>query len=367
MKSALTLLLIWLGAITIFMALASNRFNLQGDNAYTWIDPSTYQHVQQWNPVSNHTQWDSAFYLDIAQHGYQFLGQGMLSNIVFFPLYPFLVFLIAFLLFGHYALAGWIVSVVALGFAVVFLWKLAKEFHPDIDPELPIVYLLIFPTAVFLTSVYTESLFLFLSIATFYYLFKKNFLLAGIFGLMASLTRVTGVLLFIPLLWEYYRQSSRDERYSLANLLKICLVPLGTFCFLLYHKIAFGDFFLFFKVEKWWGRAFSLNKSHFILVTHPAVVNFSLDIAFVLFGLVAIWFIFKKLPISYGLYALASFCVALATGTTMSIGRYLLVLFPVYIWMASIQNKYIRYAIIFPSILLLGFYTVLFVNGYWAG
>jgi Gpi18-like mannosyltransferase len=73
---------------------------------------------------------------------------------------------------------------------------LVKEFHPEIDPYLPIIFLLIFPTAFFLNAVYTESLFLFLSLATFYYALKKNFFSAGIFGFFASLTRLASFASF---------------------------------------------------------------------------------------------------------------------------------------------------------------------------
>jgi hypothetical protein len=64
---------------------------------------------------------------------------------------------------------------------------------------------------------------------------------------------------------------------------------------------------------------------------------------------------------------LATIAVALGSGTTMSIGRYILVLFPMYIAFASIKSEYIRWGWLLFSGLLFALYTILFVHGHWAG
>ena len=368
MKKVIVILFLWILIINIFALFAVNRFNLKGDTAYNWIDPAKFNQEQTWNPIFLHVQWDSFWYLDIAQDGYSFKGPEKLSNIVFFPLYPLLIRAASFLTGGNFILSGWILNCLFLLLALFYFLKLVKEFHPEINPYLPLILLLIFPTAFFLNTIYTESLFLFLSLATFYYGLKKKFLWSGIFGLFASLTRVTGILLFIPLVWEYLKNCDFNLKQLLnLKILPLFLIPLGTLSFLLYHHFRFGDFLLFFKVENWWGRAFVLNKDHFLLSSNPAIANFLLDILFVISILIIIYFVFKKLRISYGLYMSLTVIIALSSGTLMSIGRYLLVLFPIYILGASIKNQYLQQAWIFISILLLAIYTILFVNNYWAG
>lgn len=368
MKKIIIIFFLWVLIINIFALFALNRFNLKGDTAYTWIDPSKFYQEQRWEPIPLHARWDSFWYLDIAQNGYSFKGVEKLSNIVFFPLYPLLIRTGTFLTSGNFVLAGWILSIIFLFLALLYLFKLVKEFHPEINPYFPILFLLIFPTAFFLNAIYTESLFLFLSLATFYYGLKKKFLWAGTFGFFAALTRITGILLFIPLIWEYFK----SHNFSLARalnlkLLPLFLIPAGTLSFFLYHYLRFNDLFLFLKVEGWWGRAFQLNKGHFLLFSNPAIVNFIIDVLFVVFILLVTYFVFKKLRISYGLYMLATIAVMLSTGTLMSIGRYILVLFPIYILVASIKNQYLQQAWIFLSILLLALNIILFVNNYWAG
>lgn len=368
MKKVIIVFILWLLIINVFALFSLNRFNLKGDTAYKWIDSSKFYQEKSWNPIPLHAKWDSEWYLDIAQNGYSFKGPEKLSNIVFFPLYPLLIRMTSFLTGGRLILTGWILSSIFLLLALLYLFKLVKEFHPKIDPYLPIFFLLIFPTAFFLNAVYTESLFIFLSLATFYYGFKRKFLWAGVFGLFASLTRITGVLLFVPLLWEYFRSRDFNIARSLnLKILPIFLVPVGTLSFFLYHYFRFNDLFLFFKVESWWGRIFELNKGHFLLFSNSAIVNLCLDVLFVIFVLTALYFVFKKLRTSYALYMIATLAIILSTGTLMSIGRYILVLFPVYILLASVKNQYLQRAWIFISTLLLAMYTILFVNNYWAG
>jgi len=368
-KKIIMIFLVWIAVINIFAIFSLNRFNLNGDTAYTWINSSEFYQEQGWDIASIHARWDSFWYLDIAQNGYsvEYSPWG-LHNIVFFPLYPLLIKIISFLTAGNFILSGWILSAVFLLLALFYLFKLVKEFHQEINPYLPIIFLLIFPTAFFLNAIYTESLFLFLSLATFYYGLKKKFIYAGAFGLLASLTRVTGILLFIPLIWEYLKNNNfKLKSIFKLKILPIFLIPLGTFSFLLYHYFKFGNFFLFFEVEKNWGRDFTLQKGHFELFSNPAIVNLCIDVLFVIFSLTVLYFVFKKLRTSYGLYMLSTLVVALSTGTLMSIGRYILVLFPLYILLSSIKNKYLQQSLIFISILFLALYTILFVNNYWAG
>jgi hypothetical protein len=365
MKRVFAIFAIWFVCINLFALVAANRFNLNGDSAYAWIDPHKAAPQQSWNLPSLHAKWDSFWYLDIIEHGYQY-QPGQLSNLVFFPLYPLIVKIVGLLFLSHFIFAGWLVSSVCLFFAAWFLYKLAKEFHPEGNPSLAVILLLIFPTAFFFNAVYTESLFLLLSICCFYYLFKGKFIVAALLGFLAALTRITGILLFIPIAIEYYGVYKESNLFD-RRWLWAMLVPFGTFCFFLFHYVKFGSFALFFEVEKLWGRNFTFNKGHVDFFSHPSTVNALLDFGFVVMGLVVIYFVYRRLRVSYAAYMLATLLVALSSGTFMSIGRYVSVLFPLYILGSMVKNEYTRYAWIFISVLLFGLYTILFVNYYWAG
>lgn len=364
MKKVLLIFLIWFVIANLFAIVAANRLNLKADTAYPWIDPAKTPQVHEWNPIPLHAKWDSFWHLGIASDGYDFRGYDKLSNIVFFPLFGGMIKVFTPFLLGQEILAGWVASSMFLLLALMFFYKLVKENHPKLNPYLPIFFLLIFPTAFFLNAVYTESLFLFLSIATFYYGLKKNFVLAGIFGMLAALTRITGILLFIPLAWEYF------EVYGMrlkTKILPLLLIPLGTLSFFAFHYLRFRDLFLFFKIESRWGRSFTINLDHLNLFSHPAIVNFALDALFAAFAIIVSVLVLKKMRVSYGLYMLATIFIALVTGTMMSIGRYIIVLFPMYIFAAGIKSELTKFTWATASILLFALYTLLFVNWYWAG
>lgn len=366
-KKLIIIFLIWLVTINVFGLIALNRLNLEPDTAYEWINPELFEQNKAWNPVNLHAKWDSEWYLDIAKNGYSFQGKGELSNIVFFPLYPHLMRLVAFFVGGNFILAGWLLSALFLLLGLHYLYKITKEFHPDLNPYLPVLFLLTFPTAFFFNAVYTESLFLFLSLASIYYALKKKYWQAGLIGFLASLTRVTGILLAVPIGWEYLKEKDFNIKAAFEkNILPLFLMPLGTFLFFCYHWIEFNNFLLFFKVESWWGRTFKLNLNHLMATTNAAQANLILDLLFLIIALIATYFTFKKLRTSYGLYMIANLGIILSTGTLMSIGRYILVLFPIYLLLSS-TKKEIQLSWGFASTLSLALYTLLFVSNYWAG
>lgn len=360
--------LIWLVIVNIFGLVALNRLNLEKDSSYAWIETEmkTYTQNKTWDPVRMHAKWDSFWHMSVASRGYFYLPQEKKSNIVFFPLYPLLVKALSWVTPGDLIVPGWVVSILSLFLAVGYLYKLIKNIFPNIDPKQVVFFLLIFPTAFFLNAVYTESLFLFFSVALFCYLHQKKYFIAGVFGLLAALTRITGVLLFVPFVYEIIQKWNVEKKWNLKYLYAL-LIPFGTLCVFMYYKMVFGNFWLFFEVQNWFGRAFEINRDHFFPLTEAATSNMILDIGFVFFGLCMGIYTFKKIRASYGIYILISLLVPLSTGTMMSIGRYLLVLFPIYIALASLKNEAIKNTWIFVSLLLFALNITLFVNNYWAG
>ena len=139
-------------------------------------------------------------------------------------------------------LAGWMLSSLFLVLAVVMLTRLSQEFHWDIDPTLPAAFLLAYPTAFFLNAVYSESLFLFLSLATVFWALRRNFMIASVWAALASATRVAGVFLFVVLFIEFV-QANGWRALLTRRVWPLALAPLGALAFCTYHWIAFGDFF----------------------------------------------------------------------------------------------------------------------------
>lgn len=366
MKSLIIKVILWIVIVNLFGFVALNRFNLNPDTAYQWIRPDHFPTVQSFDLVDMHNRWDTYWYLDIVTHGYYLKADNTLANVVFFPLYPALILIVGTVLAGHFVLAGWIISSLALILACVYFYRLVKEFHPDIDPELPVILMLVFPTAFFLNVVYTEALFLLMTVACFYYTFKKQFWMAGLFAFLGALTHSNGVFLALPLFWEMIRLFGWRSLFS-RRIVPIALAPLGSAAFLFYDYLKFHDPFLFFKIESAWGRSFVLNREHFSLFSHPSIVNLGIDIVFTLLIVTATVLVYRKLSRLYAVFMSLTILAALTSGTLMSMGRYSLVLFPLFILLATIKNRTTLQAWIFGSTLFLALDIILFVTNYWAG
>ncbi|MFO7709509.1 MAG: mannosyltransferase family protein [Desulfobacterales bacterium] len=353
--------------VNIFALIAFNRLNIGLDTAMGWITPEIYKVKQSWNIIDLHNRWDAAWYLDIAEKGYYLRGEGRQANVVFFPLYPLLVRLTGYLTGGSLVLAGWIVSSVFLALSVAMLTRLTQEFHPEIDPARPALFLLVFPTAFFLNAVYTESLFLFLSLCVVFFALKRKFIMAGLCAALASATRVAGVFLFVVLLVEFIQAYGWRALFT-TRVWPLLLAPLGIVVFFLHHWIVFGDFFLYLEVQKTFGRDFQSDMQEYLIVrNNPDLAHTLLDLTYTLLAIVAAFIVLKRFRLSYGLYMLVTLAVALSTGTALGIARYAMVMFPIYLIGAGIRSNTGRNAWLFISTLFLALNITRFVHHNWAG
>ncbi|HAT74407.1 MAG TPA: hypothetical protein DCS08_05455 [Candidatus Moranbacteria bacterium] len=92
-----------------------------------------------------------------------------------------------------------------------------------------------------------------------------------------------------------------------------------------------------------------------------------IDVFLAIFIISAVVVVYRKLSPLYAIFMSTTLIAAFTSGTLMSVGRYSLVMFPLFILLASIRNKTIQFAWIFASTLFLALDIILFVNNYWAG
>src|SRR6266568_5496890 len=192
--------------------------------------------------------WDTINFRAIAANGYT-----MSRLTAFFPLYPLLERSLTFLT-HDYLIAGLIISNLSGLGMLVILYRLVQE---DFDAERAfrtVLYLSVFPTAFFFVAAYNESLFLLLTLLSFYHMRRGNWWLAGLFGLLASLTRSVGIVLFLPFCYEYLRQhqfSIKKVRFTAVSSLAI---PAGLAIFALYCYYKFHDPLSFSHAQVVWKR-----------------------------------------------------------------------------------------------------------------
>lgn len=320
------------------------------------------------------SKWDSPHYMFIAENGY--VNEGDPANfIVFFPLYPLLVKLITFD-FAYVNLSGLIVANVCSIAVVIYLFKLAKLDYSDSVAKKAVLYLSVFPTAYFLSAAYTESLFLALVIASLYYARNSKWPLAGFLGLLASLTRIAGLLLLPVLVVEYFHQ--KEWKIKAANL-KLFWTSLPVFGFLVYLIINYlvtGGFFTFMEIERvhWYqtldpvgGLAGALGW----LVSNEFPRNLTLGYAQVIFAVFGFLMVFAgykaKLRPSYQAYLLLTWMLSVSTGFWISVPRYVLTMFPMFTILALYsQKRVVTITIVAISSAALGYFTWLFASGIWA-
>lgn len=322
-------------------------------------------------------RFDSGFYVDIAKNGYWPASTlHGLSNWVFYPLYPLLMRPIGLLLGGSdvaYNLAGLLVGNLAALASFVLLYKITRlELGPRVARH-AVILLALFPTSFYLSAIYPFSLFLALSAGALYAARRRHWTIAALCGGLGALTRAQGLLLLVPLLWEYWQAMSdryaplpelgdasfserarawavsrlrgavgalRDLR-ALPSLLSFALVPLGTLLFMLYARAMTGDLMASSHDEIHWGRHFVppwtllWHSLTHVSRANPLDWNFWLlnNAAAVLFLLATLW-AFRSLPIIYALYTLAMVLSPISSNSMQSLGRYYVVVFPVVMLLA---------------------------------
>ncbi len=136
----------------------------------------------------------------------------------------------------NYVLSSLLISNIACLIAFILLFKLIRrEFNEDALATRTLVLLAAFPTAFFLMAGYTETLFLALTLGAFLAAFDKKWWLAGILAFFASLTRLQGAVLCLPLAWIAYVQLRETGwRAILARVPAAIGGALGSLSFLAY-------------------------------------------------------------------------------------------------------------------------------------
>ena len=230
---------IWLGAILAFFWFEPNR----QPNASRWDSPLIHDlgyATDVW------ARWDSVFFVRIAEHGYD------KTSAAFYPLYPGLVALLGRAFFGHYVVAGIVVSLAAALGAFLLLYHLAEDRLGADGAQRTVLYLAIFPMALFLQAVYSESLYLLLVLAAFLLAERARFAGAGVAAGLAILTRVTGLALLPALALIAWR--ARERRHALAGV-ALAVPVAATYPLLLWQQV--GDPWAFWNAQDRWHRHLS--------------------------------------------------------------------------------------------------------------
>jgi len=342
------------------------------------------------------TRWDSIHLQRIAAHGYT-----TEYKTAFFPLYPLLARAVGTIT-GSLLMGGALVSIGSFMVALVIVHRLAELEIGAAAARRTVLLVAFFPSALFFSAFYTESLFLALTVGAVYLARRGRFGWACAIGALASATRNTGVLVAVPIALLYLygpredRPPARREgaawrpRYELRpDVLWLALVPVGLAAYSIYQQSKFGDPFATWHVQTFWSRGFHgpLSAVWFAIPkTWQASYElftgshdtFESPIAKLMLGgslalaAVAIVGVFRRLPVAYGAYALVALIPPLSSPwpahPLMSFPRFLAVLFPVQMWLALKTERPRRlWLVLGASSVMLAVLSVKFATWGWAG
>jgi len=291
---------------------------------------------------------DVNWYVGIAEHGYEHIpfNNDVPRNWAFFPLFPLLLHLASYLT-GEFVLTGMALSHVCFLLALFLLHRLSLLFgFAEDDADRSLFYLAVFPTSYFFSLPLPESLFLMLTLSSFYFAKSERWWLAGLCGLLASATRTSGVLL-LPALAVLYCQMYRPltVRTLRKDAVALLLIPGGLLSYMVYLQVITGNALAFKGAMAAWGRKAGFFFSPlFSYLGHPAeiaaywdfkLMNFAAVAGALACGLVLL----KRRQLSLATYALLSLLVALSSSLLQSQARYTMVVFPVYMVLATLGRR----------------------------
>lgn len=362
--------------------------------AFFFFEPNRHPNAARWDTARLHdlgyftdiwARWDSDFFLRIAQHGYND------SSAAFAPLYPALVAVLGRVFFGHYIVAGLVVSLLCCLGSFVLLYRLAEDRLGTDGAARSVLYLAIFPMALFLQAVYSESLFLLLSLAAFSLAERGRFAGAGVVAGLAILTRVAGLALLPALAVLAWRHR---ERLRALGKLALALPVAAIYPLVLWQQV--DDPFAFSNAQDRWHRHLSWagpfggiwhgltstwhGLEQFVVghgtnvpgtnPMHAAAENVQAFAFLVLFiGLTVVaW---RRLGTAYGVFAAVSLAIPLSYPSSrwplLSLPRFGLVIFPLFLALAALtaDRPRLHTAVIACSSVFLGVAVVQWALWQW--
>ncbi len=320
--------------------------------------------MEMWN------RWDAVHYLSLAKDGYVGEGEARFS-IVFYPLYPWMVRVFSLFTQSYFTAALAVSGAASLG-AALLLRRLTAIDHPAAVARQAVWFFLIFPTSYFLHIGYTESLFLVLVLGSLLAARTDHWAAAGLLGALACLTRVNGLMLGPTLLmeaWLQYRAARRiDWRW-----LWMGAVPLGFLAYLALNYRVTGDPFAFSPImEEHWFKTFTPPwvGIYDVWLRTPGInlTEGLLELLFIILGLVGVIWCWLRLSPTYGVWMSLNWLLMNSTSFVVSVPRYTLTLFPLFILFARLGHKRPVAGLLLSviSLFLLALYTMKFAYGTWA-
>lgn len=328
-------------AVALFAALLLSRqgiFGLDG-NLTAWM------------------RWDAWHYVHLVDLGYAgYLENGQPLFLVFFPLYVWIVRLLNHLI-GNTMLCGMLISSLCYAGGCVFLYRLTALEYGRAAARRTILFLSLFPYAFFFGGTMTEGLFLLTTAACLYYTRTHRWWIAGLWGALAAMSRMQGLLMsgviFVEMMESAhpFDQKGLERHREWTKLIRI--VPaawmplLGTLSYLYLNFHVTGDPFSFVQQQKHWSQGFCWISETLRYLLYYAKNDARIDIRQEIWiPSLILFFLFFSLLCSarrryrnmYLLYAFTYLILTYSLSWLLSAGRYLSCALP-FFFFAAVQTE----------------------------
>jgi hypothetical protein len=316
--------------------------------------------------------FDGFHYMYIAARNYGAFEQA------FFPLYPFSMGILSRFSGLDPLYSGLILSNLAFLASIYLTIKLFTVIFNRRIAIWILMFLLLFPTSFFFTSVYTESFFLLFLICSLYFYRRGNFLFSFISGYFLGLTRLSG--LFSPVNFFY-------PKAGIKKMLLILGPILGFLTYGFYLLRNTGNFFDFITVQTSFGANRStslvtLPQVYYryikIFLSHPwsfthYVALFEFCVFTIVFAvlLVQLYNLLKnrkqknfQFLLDLNLFSILNIFIPTLTGTLSSIPRYALISLSFFVFLGLVKQNPLKYILLAAFLALHIIFLSLFSRGY---
>jgi Gpi18-like mannosyltransferase len=315
-------------------------------------------------------RWDGSILMRIARFGYTEAADP--HSTAFFPGFPLLLKPFA----GSATTvlyAALLINAIASVVAVRYLLLLGEEDAGEGSGRRAALYLLLFPTAVFLIAPYTEALFLAGAIPAFYFARRRRWVPAGLAAAVAMSARFAGVFLIAGLAVEWFRRRGDAARAALGAL--IAIVPLILYG--AYLASSRGDFFYYVVDQKaGWKReptnplvALQRTWETWTVGDHPTNWRFAwrMEILAAMVGIAVVVWAVRKKEWGYAAFMGSLLATLLVSTWYFSIPRMLLTMFPITLFLAAwSRDRNPRHeALLVGSAVTCALGVIVFTQGAW--
>lgn len=314
-----------------------------------------------WNTFKH---WDARHYLHLAEYGYASSGEFKVL-LAFFPLYPWLVRAMHFLL-PHYLLAACLVSwLAAIAAAWLFQDLLRQEGYAPEVIERALFFFVFVPAGIYAALPYTEAVFMLWVLLAFWAARQDRWWLVGLAGLLACLTRANGILLLPAMAVEFWLRLTSETKSPRSwkpwlQSFWLGLIPLGLGGYLLLNLSVTGHplTFLQIQAEHWHQvRVWPWDQIKFVLghIVHDPIsksraifyefrlVAIVLSVLFLLGGL-------KRFRLPWQVYLWNSWLLFMMARQAISFPRYLYMFFPFCVLLALWGKRPLLYQLMLVTV-----------------